>query len=229
MRALPQIVAITALVAVGIPAIPDGAAAGLFGSSLSPVEKKARRYNLVSVTEAAPGVFVDLRYKFTSASGKPLYLKDMPCLIAGGAGKKLKAAQRAVARQGYALKIWDAWRPPEAHQALWEAVKDPRYVVPPENGLSWHCYGISVDVTLVKADGSPVKMPTKFDVFTKEASSTYTGSDPEIKKNLSILQKAMLDAGFKKINDEWWHFDDPESAKKVYKVTARDLGIALPE
>ncbi|MDF1815835.1 MAG: M15 family metallopeptidase [Verrucomicrobiales bacterium] len=229
MRALPQILAITSLLAFGIPMIPIPEAAGLFGRSQSSVIRKAKKYNLVPVTDAAPGVFVDMRYKFTSAANKPLYVKDMPCLIHGGAGKKLRNAQREVASQGYALKIWDAWRPPEAHKALWDAVKDPRYVVPPEKGLSWHCYGISIDLTLVKTDGSPVKMPTKFDVFTKQAASNYTGNDPEIKKNLSVLQNAMRNAGFTKINDEWWHFDDKTSAKKVYRVTAKDLGIDLPD
>ena len=217
------------LMVTGLCVIPIGHAAGIFGRDKSPVVKKARRYNLVPVQEAAPGVFVDMRYKFTSAAGKPLYLKDMPCLVHGNSGKKLRAAQKEVSRKGYALKIWDAWRPPEAHLALWNAVKDPKYVVPPEEGLSWHCFGISIDLTLVKSDGSPVKMPTKFDVFSKAAASTYTGNDPEIKKNLAILQTAMLNAGFRKINDEWWHFDDAASSKKVYKVNAKDLGIAMPE
>ncbi|MDF1755677.1 MAG: M15 family metallopeptidase [Verrucomicrobiales bacterium] len=229
MRALPRIIALTALLAFGIPLIPVPEAAGLFNFSKDPVIRKAKRYNLVPVTDAAPGVFVDMRYKFTSASGKPLYLKDMPCLINADSGKKLKVAQREVARQGYALKIWDAWRPPEAHKALWEAVKDPRYVVPPEKGLSWHCYGISIDLTLVKADGSPTKMPTKFDVFTKEAASNYTGNDPEIKKNLALLQNSMRKAGFSKINDEWWHFDDKPGAQRVFQVTAKDLGIEMPK
>ena len=229
MRALPRIIAITALFAFAIPMIPVPEAAGLFGRSSSPIIRKAKRYNLVPVETAAPGVFVDMRYKFTSAANKPLYVKDMPCLIHSGAGKKLRTAQREVSRQGYALKIWDSWRPPEAHKALWNAVKDPRYVVPPSKGLSWHCYGISIDLTLVKADGSPLKMPTKFDVFSEMASSNYRGNDPEIKRNLSVLQTAMKNAGFRKINDEWWHFDDPENAKRVYNVTAKDLGIKMPE
>ena len=167
MRVLPLIIAASALVLFGILANPFGRAEGILGGVLSksPIIRKAARYDLVPVTTAAPGCFIDMRYKFTSASGKPLYVKDMPCLVYKQAGKKLKAAQIEVAKQGYALKIWDAWRPAEAHIALWNAVKDPRYVVPPSKGLSWHCYGISIDLTLVKADGSPVKMPTKFDVF----------------------------------------------------------------
>jgi zinc D-Ala-D-Ala dipeptidase len=225
MKAAPQLISICLFFALAIPLVQGS---GLFGSSSqSPVVKKAKRYHLVEVATAAPGIYVDLRYKFTSVAGKPLYLKDMPCLIHDATGKKLRAAQAEVAKQGYALKVWDAWRPPESHKKLWEAVKDPRYVVPPDKGLSWHCYGISIDLTLVNSDGSPLEMPTKFDVLTKEAASTYTGNDPEIKKNLAILQKAMSNAGFQKIKDEWWHFDDGASSRKVYNVTAKDLGIEL--
>lgn len=226
MKSLPRYIPLALLALIAI--IPVCEAAGIFGKK-SPIVRKAKRYGLVPVQDAAPGVFVDMRYKFTSASGKPLYLKDMPCLVHSGAGRKLRLAQNEVARKGYALKIWDAWRPPEAHMALWEAVKDPKYVVPPEKGLSWHCYGISIDLTLVNKDGSPLKMPTKFDEFTDSASSTYRGNDPAVKRNLAVLQTAMANAGFQKINDEWWHFDDRESAKKIYKVTAKDLGIAMPE
>lgn len=225
MRVLPQFIAVLTLVAVGLA---SGQSAGLFGFGKSPVVRKAMKYGLVAVEDAAPGVFIDMRYKFTSVAGKPLYLKDMPCLIHRESGRKLRAAQKEVARQGYALKVWDAWRPPEAHMALWEAVKDPKYVVPPEKGLSWHCYGISIDLTLVRKDGTPLRMPTQFDVLTNEASSHYKGNDPEIRRNLQILQTAMKNAGFRKINDEWWHFDDPASSRSIYNVSARDLGIKLP-
>ena len=228
MKSLPQIIPLLVLALLGLTVAPIGEAAGIFKSK-SPAVRKAKRYGLVTVQEAAPGVFVDMRYKFTSASGKPLYLKDMPCLVHIEAGKKLRLAQNEVARKGYALKIWDAWRPPEAHMALWEAVKDPKYVVPPEKGLSWHCYGISIDLTLVKKDGSPLRMPTKFDAFTDAASSNYRGNDPEVKRNLEVLQSAMLNAGFRKINDEWWHFDDAKSANKLRNVSAKDLGIAMPK
>lgn len=227
MRSLRTLIPILVLLCLSGSIIPVGGAADLF-KKRSPIERRAKRYGLVPVQDAAPGVFVDLRYKFTSAAGKPLYLKDMPCLVHAAAGKKLKAAQIEVAKQGYALKIWDAWRPPEAHKALWDAVKDPKYVVPPEKGLSWHCYGISIDLTLVRKDGAAVKMPTKFDAFTPLASSTYKGSDAEVKQNLQILQTAMLNAGFRKINDEWWHFDDAKSAKSIRNVSAKDLGIAMP-
>lgn len=191
------------------------------------VVQKAKRYNLVEMTTAVPGSFVDLRYTINSASGKPLYLKDMICLVNKSTAVKLNKAQRELKKQGYAIKVWDAWRPPEAHQALWDAVRDPKYVVPPSKGLSLHCYGIAVDLTLVKANGAPLKMPSKFDEFSRKAASNYVGGDPEVKANVERLQKAMRNAGFRIIKSEWWHFDDLK-ATGVRKVNAGNLGIPMP-
>ncbi len=189
--------------------------------------REAKRYNLVEMTSAVKGSFVDLKYTVNSASGKPLYLRGMPCLVNSTTAEKLKKAQKELRKQGYALKVWDAWRPPEAHLALWNAVKDPKYVVPPSDGLSLHCYGIAVDLTLVTADGRPLKMPSKFDEFSDKAASNYQGNDPEVKANVERLQRAMRNAGFRIIESEWWHFDDLK-AKGIVRVDAAKLGIEMP-
>ena len=207
---------------------PSGFSQGISTSTHSEIFRKAKRYKLVSVKQAVPGAFIDMRYKVTSAAKKPLYLNGMPCLVHESTGAKLKSAQKILKKQGYALKIWDAWRPPEAHIALWNAVKDPNYVVPPSRGLSWHCYGISVDLTLVKADGSPVKMPSKFDEFSAKAASRYVGGDPEVARHVEMLQNAMRAAGFRTIQSEWWHFDDMNPRGGTRHVTAKDLGIRMP-
>ncbi len=192
------------------------------------IYRKAKQYNLVSVEKAVPGVFIDMRYKITSAANRPLYRTEMPCLIHRSTAEKLVQVGKVLAASGYALKIWDAWRPPEAHQALWDAVQDPNFVVPPSKGLSWHCYGISVDLTLVTLDGKPVAMPSDFDEFSARAASNYTGGDPEIARRVTLLQDAMRAAGFRVIKSEWWHFDDMNAKGGIRNVTAADLGIRLP-
>lgn len=211
---------------VMIPAISQGQF-GLFQKE-SELARKAKRFNLVLVETAVPGAFIDMRYKVTSAANKPLYVPEMPCLIHKATAEKLRRVSKVLAAEGYALKIWDAWRPPEAHHALWNAVRDPRYVVPPSKGLSWHCYGISVDLTLVRLDGTEVAMPSKFDEFSLRAASNYTGGDPEIAKRVRLLQTAMRDAGFRTIESEWWHFDDMRAEGGIRNVTAADLGLRMP-
>ena len=213
---------------VSAPFITSGQS-GLFSSDPnSALLRKAKQYNLVSVEKEVPDAHIDMRYKVTSAAGRPLYLTSMPCLIHRSTAEKLQKAIKALKPSGYTIKIWDAWRPPEAHQALWDAVQDPDFVVPPSKGLSWHCYGISVDLTLVRLDGSAVEMPSKFDEFSARAASNYVGGNPEIATRVTLLQRAMQDAGFRVIKSEWWHFDDMNARGGIRKVTAADLGIKMP-
>jgi len=225
MKLIPKLFPLAALLLLLIP-IQSGGQSGLFDfSDEATLLRKAKNYNLVLVDKA---IFVDMRYKITSAAGKPLYPERLPCLVNRATGDKLRNANTILSVSGYALKVWDAWRPPEAHLALWDAVQDERYVVPPSKGLSWHCYGISVDVTLVKLDGTDVPMPTPFDEFSSEAASNYEGGDPEIAARVDLLQSAMREVGFRTIRSEWWHFDDMGARGGIRKVTAADLGIKMP-
>ena len=186
------------------------------------------RNNFVYVADAVPGVVIDLRYATRdNVASKRLYPDDMPCLLHRDTAEKLLIAQRVVATQGFRLKIWDAWRPPSSHMALWYSNPNPDYVAPPETGLSFHTYGVAVDVTLTDVYGNEVPMPSTFDEFSPRAWSSYTGNDAVIRQNVALLQSAMTTAGFNKIESEWWHFLDinVSNAKPVF---ARELGIELP-
>ncbi len=228
MTRSPLFTALTALAVLTLPLVTGGQTRFFGGDPEAQIIRKAKRYNLVSVKKEVPNAYIDMRYKITSAANKPLYLNDMPCLVHRSTGEKLKKASAILAKSGYALKIWDAWRPPEAHHALWNAVKDPKFVVPPSKGLSWHCYGISIDLTLVKMDGTAVAMPSKFDEFSDRAASNYTGGDPAIAERVNLLQQTMRSVGFRTIESEWWHFDDMTAQGGIRNVTAADLGIRMP-
>lgn len=225
MKLIPKLFPCALLLILLVP-IQSGGQSGFFNPSVEDaIIRKAKAYNLVPVDKA---IFVDMRYKITSAAGKPLYPEPLPCLVNRATGDKLRKANTILSVSGYALKVWDAWRPPEAHLALWDAVQDERYVVPPSKGLSWHCYGVSVDVTLVKLDGTEVAMPTPFDEFSTAAASNYEGGDPEIATRVDLLQSAMREVGFRTIRSEWWHFDDMGARGGIRKVTAANLGIKMP-
>lgn len=227
MNQPPRTIALATVALFCLPLLSGGA--GLFQRDPNAeIYRKAKKYHLVPIATAVPEAFVDLRYTVTSASGKPLYLPEMPALIHRATAQKLCKVAKELKPHGYYLKIWDAWRPPEAHQALWDAVQDERFVVPPSKGLSWHCYGISVDLTLARADGTEVPMPSRFDEFSPRAASRYTGGDPEIARRVTLLQTAMKNAGFRVIESEWWHFDDMRAEGGIRNVTAADLGIRLP-
>jgi D-alanyl-D-alanine dipeptidase len=95
-------------------------------------------------------------------------------------------------------------------KVLWEAIKNPAYVVQPSAIGSLHSWGAAVDVTLVDVHGREARMPTDFDSFSEAARYDYKGGDPEIAYNLLTLQRAMSEAGFRHIRDEWWHYSTSE-------------------
>ena len=166
--------------------------------------------NLVDVREVDPKIHIDLFYKTSeNLTGAPLYPPDLPPLLRPGTARRFAFANRLVAKQGFHLKIWDAYRPPRAQRALYEASgRNDLYVANPDNAPSQHSCGTAVDITLVHKDGREAKMPTGMDSFSKAAASDYRHPDPEVRRNLSLLQKAMNDAGFYPLPAEWWHYID---------------------
>ena len=126
-----------------------------------------------------------------------------------GTVKKLANVQKELKEQGYSLKIWDAYRPFEAQQKLWEVYPDPNYVANPANGMKKHNLGGTVDITMVAADGSVISMPTEFDDFSLKADRDYSDiEDEEAVKNVMILQNAMENNGFTGYQGEWWDYSD---------------------
>ena len=126
-----------------------------------------------------------------------------------GTVKKLAQVQKELKQHGYSLKIWDAYRPFEAQQKLWEVYPDPNYVANPANGMKKHNLGGTVDITMVAADGTVISMPTEFDDFSLKADRDYSDiEDEEAVKNVMILQNAMENNGFTGYQGEWWDYSD---------------------
>lgn len=175
------------------------------------VEEEPLDTDFVRVTDYVPEITVDLRYAAAdNFTGQVIY-DFSDAYLRYGTVKKLAAVQAALAEQGYALKIWDAFRPPAAQFIMWEICPDGNYVADPNKGFSSHSRGNTVDLTLVAADGAEVVMPTGFDDFSKKADRDYSDVDPEAAANALILENAMTTAGFKPYFGEWWHFSDTDS------------------
>jgi len=169
---------------------------------------ESKRYeSMIEVTKVYPTIFYELRYATTrNFTHQQIYPAGARCLLRKSVALRLQHAQEVLRRQGYGLKIWDAYRPAWAHAALWEASPDPEFVAAPSAGGSWHSWGAAVDVTLVDLKGREQKMPTDFDDFTPAAKSEYQGCDREVAARAVALRAAMLGAGFRGLRDEWWHF-----------------------
>ncbi len=191
----------------------------------------AKNFGLIEVRRVIPDAVIDLRYVTPdNVAKRPLYPARMPCLLRFETAEKLKIAQSLLRAQGYGLRIWDAYRPPEAQETLHcQAGSTGMFLSPEATGWSRHCGGIAVDLTLVDAHGNVQRMPTGFDQDLANASRHYRGNDPVVKQNLQILQAAMQQAGFIQLESEWWHFDDKDYLHDPQQIVyARQLAIPLP-
>ena len=201
-------------------------------ASIEPVES-LESYGFVSVSEAVPDVILEIRYYSTyNFVGERISgYKEPIALLTKEAASALKEASDELLRQGYQLKIYDAYRPQSAveHFKAWALdLEDTRmkaffYPELDKSALftkgyiaskSGHSRGSTVDVTLVdRASGKDVDMGSPFDYFGEISRPGYTADLTEEQvRNRGILRAAMLAHGFKGIGTEWWHFtleDEP--------------------
>lgn len=191
------------------------------GSADTQPTKSAPKSNeeMVAVRDYAPSIRVELKYAGKkNMTGRRLYDYN-EAYLRYGTVKKLMRAQKMLEKYGMGLKIWDAYRTPDAQKKLWAVCPNPAYVSDPSKGYSSHTRGNAVDVTLVDTDGTEMVMPTGFDNLTKLADRDYSDIEDEYaRENASLLEKIMTSCGFTPYSEEWWHFMD----KDTYSV-AKDF------
>ena len=197
------------------------AAGGKFTNSTKPAPRTVgfglRSEAMVDIAKVCPGICVEMRYATErNLAHKVIYPLRARALIRKSVAKRLNQAQDELRKVGLGLKIWDAYRPAWAQEALWKAAPNPEFLASPAHGGSFHTWGASVDVTLVDLKGREQKMATDFDDLTEAAKSEYVGRDTGVAARMILLRNAMINAGFHGIRDEWWHF------------TAEDAGLFAP-
>lgn len=140
----------------------------------------------------------------------------------------LALAAEDLREQGYRLLIWDSYRPQKAVDNFVKWINDENdlgdksfYPDLEKSDLlagnyimakSGHTRGSTVDLTIIKKDGSFVDMGGTFDLFSEISHPDYKNITAEQMHNRQILHDAMIKAGFKGIDSEWWHFtlkDEP--------------------
>lgn len=170
--------------------------------SASPVAKK--KTDFVDLQQEIPSIDVDLKYATTSNFTHTKLYSNPKAFLREGTAAKLKKVAVELEKDGYRLKIWDAYRSPEVQFKLWKLVRDSRYVANPYQGYSNHSRGSAVDLTLVDLQGNNLEMPTGFDDFTGAAARVKENA------NAKYLEQIMVKNGFKPLATEWWHFDDQD-------------------
>lgn len=166
--------------------------------------------DLVLITDYIPDIYIELAYATENNFVHEVLYNSNDAYLRYGTVKKLACVQQKLVAQGYSLKIWDAYRPYEVQCRLWEICPNPQYVSNPKTGKLGHCRGNTIDLTLVRLDGTEVEMPTGFDDFTKAADRDYSDVSKEAAENSQLLEDAMEEEGFKGYSGEWWHYSDSE-------------------
>jgi D-alanyl-D-alanine dipeptidase len=166
--------------------------------------------DLIDVTAVIHDAILDLRYatpnNFTGATLYPV----AHCKLRRAVVTRLAKAATALRAQARRLVLWDCYRPSSIQAVLWQRVPDPRYVADPKLG-SKHGRGAAVDVALADKAGALVALPTGFDDFSEAAHRDRALAGPR-GAEARRLEKAMVDAGWKPLATEWWHFDAPDAA-----------------
>ena len=192
----------------------------------------------VNLAEAVPDAILEIRYysTYNFVGARVDGYEEPVALLTRQAADSLRAVSDDLLKQGYRLKIYDAYRPQCAvdHFMRWAAdfndtlMKPYFYPDVPRDKLfklgyilekSGHTRGSTVDLTLFDmATEKELDMGGTFDWFGRESHPDY-GGNPKTGKykgnakitaeqfhNRMILRKAMIRHGFKPLDEEWWHF-----------------------
>lgn len=173
---------------------------------------------MVELQSLMPGLHYDLRYATTNNFMHRRMYTPPPrhTFLRAPAARALAAVQQELNHQGYALKIFDAYRPYAVTVSFWELVKDERYVANPSKG-SGHNRGLAVDLTLIdRKTGKELDMGTGFDNFSDTAHHTFTQLPSRVLQNRQLLKTTMQKHGFMPLETEWWHYYWPND--KNYEV-----------
>ena len=192
----------------------------------------------VNVTDVVSDAILEIRYysTYNFVGARVDGYEEPIALLTRQAADSLRAVSDDLMKQGYRLKIFDAYRPQCAvdHFVRWAADVNDTLMKPyfypdvPRDRLfelgyiakkSGHTRGSTVDLTLFDmATEKEVDMGGTFDWFGIESHPDF-GGNPNTGKyksngritaeqfhNRMILREAMMRHGFKPIGEEWWHF-----------------------
>lgn len=149
---------------------------------------------------------------------KPVYLRK-------GVYDKLKLIIEDVKKDGYQVKLYDAYRTLEDQIKSWEERLEqtrrefPEYTeeqvigatslrvakVEDINNVGGHQTGGAIDITLVK-DGVELDMGTKYEEYNQRTITKNKLISKEQKDNRKYLKKKLEKRGFSNFPAEWWHY-----------------------
>ncbi len=200
------------------------------------IEQRMIAQGLVNIQMLDSTIMVELKYSTTDnfvhsdvyGELTRAYLQVKP------AEKLVKANQYLkVKHPTYRLLVYDAARPLTVQHTFWNLLdsippkKREDFVSNPAIG-SIHNYGSAVDLTVYDlVTKKPLDMGTEYDFFGDLAYPRLENMmlkkgklTQEHINNRLVLRKAMEQAGYERIESEWWHFNAMArvQAKAKYKI-----------
>lgn len=183
--------------------------------------------DFVLLSDVCPDIIQEIRY-FTTYNfvGERIPGYDRPvAYLTRQAADSLKRVSDDLLKQGYRLKVFDAYRPQMAVDFFirWgrdledQRMKEYFYPDCPKSELfrrgylarhSGHSRGSTIDLTLfdMKTERE-VDMGGTYDFLGETSHFNYSkGLTKEQIRHRHILREAMVRHGFKPISVEWWHF-----------------------
>ena len=175
------------------------------------------------------GIHIEAKYKTNdNFTGRPVNgYNQLEVMLTVEAIEALKAAQRQFVQDGYAIKVFDAYRPQKAVDDFvqWAAIetdtlnKQAFYPNLKKSQLfpmgyiaarSGHSRGSTLDLTLVYLKGEKgleeVDMGGSYDYFGEVSHVFYKDLTAKQKAARMYLRRIMLKHGFQPYEKEWWHF-----------------------
>lgn len=153
-----------------------------------------------------PELVQDIRYASSNNfAQRQLYVQHEAWLRLAPA-RALQKVQAELKQYGYALKLYDAYRPYSVSCTMWYLTPNKRYVANPVRG-SHHNRGLAVDITLIDMKtGAELDMGTGYDNFTDSAHHAFKHLPAAVLKRRSVLKQIMWKHGFNYVPNEWWHY-----------------------
>ncbi|KRL99722.1 d-alanyl-d-alanine dipeptidase [Liquorilactobacillus satsumensis DSM 16230 = JCM 12392] len=172
----------------------------------------------INIQKLDPTIIVELKYATTDNFTHQVIYDFKTAIARIGTAEKLATASNLLRKQGFRLKVWDAYRPVSAQKRLFEVYPDPTFVALPDPNFS-HQKGVTFDLTITDPTGKELEMQSGFDDFSARAHRDFERT-PQQAKNYQLLNSAMIAAGFEGYAAEWWDFRDTE--KDTYGPLAAD-------
>ena len=167
-------------------------------------------------------IIIDKRMK------KPVYLRESIYL-------KLCELDKMIKKDGYKIKLYDAYRSLEEQKKSWEKrIAETRKLYPdvsedevirittlkvanPTDGVGGHQTGGAIDITLVDKNGYELDMGSHYEEHIEQTKSYSKNLSEEQAKNRKYLFDKMKELDFVNFPMEWWHFSYGDKMWGAYK------------